>query len=109
LAITAGSAGAVLLVSSRWVKFIGLYEVHYTLLCHSETKQGNATIIWTIQIDITYNTSVVDKGDMGLTVPGFSSSDAAASGAELRTRGSSQSGEAPARGYNASRAPIGWR
>ena len=36
---------------------------------------------------------VVDKGDMGLTVPGFSSSDAAASGAELRTRGSSQSGE----------------
>jgi len=52
---------------------------------------------------------VVDKGDMGLTVPGFSSSDAAASGAELRTRGSSQSGEAPARGYNASRAPIGWR
>jgi len=38
--------------------------------------------------------SVVDKGDMGLTVPGFNSSDAAASGAELRTRGSSQSGEA---------------
>ena len=49
----------------------------------------------------------MDKGDMGLTVPGFSSSDAAASGAELRTRDSSQSGEAPARGYNASRAPIG--
>ena len=47
----------------------------------------------------------MDKGDMGLTVPGFSSSNAAASGAELRTRGSSQSGEAPARGYNASKGP----
>ena len=29
----------------------------------------------------------MDKGDIGLTVPGFSSSDAAASGAELRTIG----------------------
>ena len=73
---------------------------------HSGLRHGCTDSI-TKLCKLHYVKRVVDKGDMGLTVPGFSSSDAAASGAELRTRGSSQSGEAPARGYNASRAPIG--